>query len=212
MKKILLTALIASVLIVPLGIGNTALADHEEAAVPIQVQEYLPGRSPAETDAAEAMLPAIHGLVLALLNHDTNTLDLTDGALVWEGLYNMLSLYGQMDSRADSDNGELFLPEETVQDYAASLDVEIDSLSPMPADLRDRINYDNVSRCYVIFRGEDDQAQLQTDSIQAAADGLVLTGGLVYVVDGQVLTQFRAVLQRQDNMFGFSIRSLTITG
>ena len=189
MKKILLTALIASVLIVPLGIGNTALADHEEAAVPIQVQEYLPGRS-----------------------HDTNTLDLTDGALVWEGLYNMLSLYGQMDSRADSDNGELFLPEETVQDYAASLDVEIDSLSPMPADLRDRINYDNVSRCYVIFRGEDDQAQLQTDSIQAAADGLVLTGGLVYVVDGQVLTQFRAVLQRQDNMFGFSIRSLTITG
>ena len=212
MKKILLTALIASVLIVPLGIGNTALADHEEAAVPIQVQEYLPGRSPAETDAAEAMLPAIHGLVLALLNHDTNTLDLTDGALVWEGLYNMLSLYGQMDSRADSDNGELFLPEETVQDYAASLDVEIDSLSPMPADLRDRINYYNVSRCYVIFRGEDDQAQLQTDSIQAAADGLVLTGGLVYVVDGQVLTQFRAVLQRQDNMFGFSIRSLTITG
>ena len=95
MKKILLTALIASVLIVPLGIGNTALADHEEAAVPIQVQEYLPGRSPAETDAAEAMLPAIHGLVLALLNHDTNTLDLTDGALVWEGLYNMLPSTGR---------------------------------------------------------------------------------------------------------------------
>ncbi|NBI11089.1 hypothetical protein D1641_13875 [Colidextribacter sp. OB.20] len=210
MKKFLLTAVIASMLIVPLG--NTALAGHEEAPAPVQVQEFLPGDVPAETGAAETMLPAVHGLVLALLNHDARVLDLSDGTLAWEGLYNMLSLYGQLDSRTSSDNGELFLPEETVRDYAAALELDVDSLPPLPAELRDRINYDNVSRCYVLFRGEDDQARLQLDSAVSGQSGLVLTGALIYEVDGQVLTRFQATLQPQDSMFGFSIRALTITG
>lgn len=210
MKKFLLTAVIASMLIVPLG--NTALAGHEEAPAPVQVQEFLPGDVPAETGAAETMLPAVHGLVLALLNHDARVLDLSDGTLAWEGLYNMLSLYGQLDSRTSSDNGELFLPEETVRDYAAALELDVDSLPPLPAELRDRINYDNVSRCYVLFRGEDDQARLQLDSAVSGQSGLVLTGALIYEVDGQVLTRFQATLQSQDSMFGFSIRALTITG
>ena len=42
MKKILLTALIASMLIVPLG--NTALAGHEEDAPPVSAQDFVPGR------------------------------------------------------------------------------------------------------------------------------------------------------------------------
>lgn len=210
MKKFLLTAVIASMLIVPLG--NTALAGHEEAPAPVQVQDFLPGDVPAETGAAETMLPAVHGLVLALLNHDARVLDLSDGTLAWEGLYNMLSLYGQLDSRTSSDNGELFLPEETVRDYAAALELDVDSLPPLPAELRDRINYDNVSRCYVLFRGEDDQARLQLDSAVSGQSGLVLTGALIYEVDGQVLTRFQATLQSQDSMFGFSIRALTITG
>ena len=210
MKKFLLTAVIASMLIVPLG--NTALAGHEEAPAPVQVQEFLPGDVPAETGAAETMLPAVHGLVLALLNHDARVLDLSDGTLAWEGLYNMLSLYGQLDSRTSSDNGELFLPEETVRDYAAALELDVDSLPPLPAELRDRINYDNVSRCYVLFRGEDDQARLRLDSAVSGQSGLVLTGALIYEVDGQVLTRFQATLQSQDSMFGFSIRALTITG
>ena len=210
MKKFLLTAVIASMLIVPLG--NTALAGHEEAPAPVQVQEFLPGDVPAETGAAETMLPAVHGLVLALLNHDARVLDLSDGTLAWEGLYNMLSLYGQLDSRTSSDNGELFLPEETVRDYAAALELDVDSLPPLPAELRDRINYDNVSRCYVLFRGEDDQARLQLDSAVSDQSGLILTGALIYEVDGQVLTRFQATLQSQDSMFGFSIRALTITG
>ena len=210
MKKFLLTAVIASMLIVPLG--NTALAGHEEAPAPVQVQDFLPGDVPAETGAAETMLPAVHGLVLALLNHDARVLDLSDGTLAWEGLYNMLSLYGQLDSRTSSDNGELFLPEETVRDYAAALELDVDSLPPLPAELRDRINYDNVSRCYVLFRGEDDQARLQLDSAVSGQSGLILTGALIYEVDGQVLTRFQATLQSQDSMFGFSIRALTITG
>ena len=52
MKKLLLTALITSLLILPFG--GTALAVPEEAAAPVPVNEYLPGRVPARTDAAEA--------------------------------------------------------------------------------------------------------------------------------------------------------------
>lgn len=209
MKKILLTALIASMMIVPLG--GTALAGHEEIQPPAQTQDFLPGDIPAETGAAEAMLPAIHGVVLALLNHDAAAFDLSDGTLAWEGLYNMLSLYGQLDGRSDSDSGELFLPEELVRDYAAALEADLDALPPLPAELQDRINYDNVSRCYVIFRGEDDQVRLQADSCQSYNGGLVLTGSLVSLVDGQILTQFQATLRPQDNMFGFAVSALTIS-
>lgn len=210
MKKILLTALIASTLLVPLG--SPALAGHEEIQPPAQTQDFLPGDIPAETGAAEAMLPAIHGVVLALLNHDAAAFDLSDGTLAWEGLYNMLSLYGQMDSRSDSDSGELFLPEELVRDYAAALEADLDALPPLPAELQDRINYDNVSRCYVIFRGEDDQVRLQADSCQPYNGGLVLTGSLVSLVDGQSLTRFQATLRPQDNMFGFAVSALSISG
>lgn len=209
MKKILLTALIASTLLVPLG--SPALAGHEEIQPPAQTQDFLPGDIPAETGAAETMLPAIHGVVLALLNHDAAAFDLSDGTLAWEGLYNMLSLYGQMDSRSDSDSGELFLPEELVRDYAAALEADLDALPPLPAELQDRINYDNVSRCYVIFRGEDDQVRLQADSCQFYNGGLVLTGSLVSLVDGQSLTQFQATLRPRDNMFGFAVSALTIS-
>ena len=158
------------------------------------------------------MLPAIHGVVLAVLNHETSSFTLDNGILAWEGLYNMLSLYGQLDSRSSSDNGELFLPEETVQDYASALEADVAALPALPAELWDRINYDNVSRCYVIFRGEDDQAGIQVDDTRCAGGDLILTGSLVSEVDGQVLTQFQAVLQPRDNMFGWAVTALTVTG
>lgn len=202
-KKLLSIALAACMLLLP--VGGTALAAQEEAA-------FQPGDVPAASSAAEAMLPAIHGVVLAVLNHETGSFNLDDGALAWEGLYNMLSLYGQLDSRSSSDNGELFLPEETVQDYASALKADIDALPELPAELRDRINYDNVSRCYVIFRGEDDQARIQVDDTRCVNGSLILTGSLVYEVDGQVLTRFQAALQPQDNLFGWAVTALTVTG
>lgn len=202
-KKLLSIALAACMLLLP--VGGTALAAQEEAA-------FQPGDVPAASGAAEAMLPAVHGVVLAALNHETDSFRPDDGLLAWEALYNMLSLYGQLDSRTSSDSGELFLPEETVQDYASALKVDVDALPPLPAELRDRINYDNVSRCYVIFRGEDDQARIQVEDTHSAGGSLTLTGSLVYEVDGQVLTQFQATLQPQDNMFGWAITALTVTG
>ena len=152
MKKILLTTLIASMLIVPLG--NTALAGHEEDALPVSAQDFVPGDTPAGNAAPEAMLPAVHGLILAMLNHDADEFDRTDTALAWESLYNMLSLYGELDSRCDESNGELFLLEETVRDYASALGIQLDELGPLPEELWDRINYDNASQGYILVCGE----------------------------------------------------------
>ena len=50
MKKIMLTTLIASMLLLPLG--STALADYEEAPAPAVSQDYLPGDMPAGTSPA----------------------------------------------------------------------------------------------------------------------------------------------------------------
>ncbi|MCI9671141.1 MAG: hypothetical protein HFF49_06240 [Lawsonibacter sp.] len=206
-KKILTAALVTSMLILP--VSSVGPAGSVEAPASVQTQSYLPGDVPAETDAAESMSPALHALVLAMVNHDVKRFDFNDAALTWEGLYNMLSLYGQMDSRSITEQGELFLPEETVMDYAAVLDVDLDELGAPPASIRDRLNYDNVSRSYVVVCGEDNLAQIQVESLTASSDGYVLTGALVYEVENEVLVRFQAALQPQDNMFGFVVSALS---
>ena len=78
--------------------------------------------------------------------------------------------------------------------------------------LRDRLNYDNVSRCYVVVCGEDNLAQVRVDSLSPSGSGYTLTGSLVYQVDGRVLAKFQAGLLSCDNMFGYAVTSMSITG
>lgn len=210
LKKLVTAALITSMLILP--VNSVGPADHEGASLPVQVQDYLPGDLPAQTGAAESMSPVLHAMLLAMLNQERDSFDLSDGGLAWEGLYNMLSLYGQLDSRCDEKNGELLLPEETVRDYAAALDADFEALGDLPAGLRDRMNYDNVSHCYLLVCGEDDQVQVRTDSLRREGTALVLSGVLVDEVEGETLVQFQAVLQPQDNMFGYTVSALSIVG
>ena len=210
LKKLLTAALVISMLILP--VSSVGPADNQETTAPVQAQNYLPGDVPAETDAAESMSPALHALVLAMLNHDVKRFDFENSSLTWEGLYNMLSLYGQMDSRSTSEQGELFLPEETVRDYAAALALSFNALGDPPAAIRDRLNYDNVSRCYVVVCGEDNLARIQVESLKSSGKDCVLTGALVYEVENEVLVRFQATLQPRDNMFGYAISALRITG
>lgn len=210
LKKLLAAALITSMLILP--VNSAGPASREEVPLPDQAQDYLPGDVPAQTGAVESMSPVLHAMLLAMLNHDVRRFDLSDGELAWEGLYNMLSLYGQLDSRCDEKNGELFLPEETVRDYAAALDADFEALGELPAGLRDRMNYDNVSRCYLIICGADDQVRIQANSLRAEGAALLLSGALVDEVEGDTLVRFQAVLQPRDNMFGYAVSALSITG
>ena len=207
-KKTLSAALIFSLLVLPVSSVTPAGAPEASA----MAQSYLPGDVPAETDAAESMSPALHALVLAMLNDDVGRFDFADASLTWEGLYDMLSLYGQMDSRSVSEDGELLLPEETVRDYAAALDLDLDGLGSPPAAIRDRLNYDNVSHSYVVVCGEDGLAQVRVESFKPSAGGYTLTGSLVYQVDGRILAGFRAELRPQDNMFGYAVTAVSIAG
>lgn len=210
LKKLVTAALITSMLILP--VNSAGPTGHEEASLPSQSQDYIPGDLPAQTGAEESMSPVLHAMLLAMLNHDVKSFDLSDSELGWEGLYNMLSLYGQLDSRCDEKNGELYLPEETVRDYAAALDADLEALGELPAGLRDRMNYDNVSCCYLLVCGEDDQVQVRTDSLRTEGTALLLSGALVDEVEGETLVRFQAVLQPRDNMFGYAVSALSILG
>lgn len=209
MKKISMALLISLVLLLPAG--GTALAGHAEAPAPGEVREFLPGSVPAETGPAESMSPALHALVLACLDQEAAHFDLDDRDLAWEGLYIMLSLYGQMDSRSVTEEGELFLPEETVQDYAAALDLDLEVLGELPAAIRDRLDYDSASRCFVVVCGSDDLARIQVDSAPAPGGGLSLAGALVYEAEDQILARFQAELQPRDNMFGYAITAMDVS-
>lgn len=212
LKKLLAVALVAAFLILP--VSSAAPVQLEAASYP--EQGYRPGNVPAQTDAAESMSPALHALVLALLNHDADHLAFEDATLTWEVLYNMLSIYGQLDSRSVNERGELLLPEETVLDYAAALDGGLTAPSGLlgtpPANLRDRLDYDRASGCYTVVCGEDDLSQIQVDSLRSSAGGCVINGSLVYQVNGQVLARFQADLALRDNMFGYAITGVRITG
>lgn len=207
MKKLMLTALIACVLILPFG--GTALAVPEEAAAPVPVNEYLPGRVPAQTDAAETMSPALHAVVLAMMNQDASRFTSSDNRLAWESLYNFLSLYGQLDNRGELKGDVLLLPEETAWDYAAALNLDLAQMGGLPAEILDRLGYDNVSRCYEVTPGDDGLSQIQIRNASPVSSGLQLTGALVYAPDGRDLVRFQATLRPQDNMLGYALTEMT---
>ena len=207
-KKLLVSALAVSMLILP--VNSVSPASAEEAPAANQVYEYLPGRTPAQTSAAESMSPALHGLVLALMNQEAGSFTPTDRELVWEGLYNMLSLYGQLDWRGEAAEDTLLLPAETVNDYAAALSTSLEELGALPASLEDRLTFEPRENAYRAVCGEDGLSQIQVDSREQTSDGLYLTGSLVYLPDGSPLAHFRVTLQSQNNMFGYRITGMDL--
>ena len=210
MKKLLLTALIASLLVLPLG--TVALADHEETPQEVQsAQEYVPGGVPAQVGAEQSMAPALHAVMLAAMNHGLSSFDPNDQALAWESLYNMLSLYGQLDDRSEyRDPDTLLLLSETVRDYTAALDLSFDSLGPLPEALSDRMTYDAASDSYLVVCGNNDQARFEIREALTQGSTVHLSGALVYLADGSDLGQFEATLQARDSMFGYAITEFTL--
>lgn len=206
MKKILLTAMISALLILPLE--GVALAE-DTAPVPEASQsqelDYVPGGVPAQTDVAGSMSPAIHAMLLAMANHGLTAYDSGDALLGWETLYNMLSLYGQMDERSEYLGEDLVLPVETAMDFASALPAAPESLGSLPGELSDRMTYVPEIDSYRLACGNDNLAEIRVDAIGRQGDHLELSGALSYVVDGTDLAQFRAVLAPRDNMFGYAI-------
>lgn len=209
MKKMLLTVIIASLLVFPFG--TVALAENQEVSA-VQTEEpcYVPGAVPAETGAVESMTPAIHAVILSLVNHDSTVFDGQDESVSWEALYNMLSLYGQMDDRSEYQGENLVLPMETARDYAAALLPGSVALEELPASLSDRMRYQKSSDSLLLACGSDSLAEPQLGSVVKVNGSLLITGSLIYLVDGSGLADFQATLAPRDNMFGYTITSLEL--
>ena len=177
----------------------------------VQAEEgSLPGEVPAQSSAVDSMTPALHAVVLAMLNHEQAVFDSGDPVLGWEALYNMLSLYGQLDERSDYVGEDLVLPVETVMDFSAALVPSFSQLGGLPEDLSDRLAYDEEIDSYLVTCGSDSLAQIQVTQLENQNGTLNVTGALVYLVDGSDLAQFRAVLAPRDNMFGYTIAEMEL--
>lgn len=208
LKKMLLTLTAAAVLAVSIPFAAMAVNSGETALPAGDETVFVPGSIPAETGAVESMTPALHAGLLTLLHLGDDAL--TSDAGRWETVYNMLSLYGQLDERADSGDGLLTVPAETVLDFSAALPGGPVDLNTLPEELADRMTYLADQDSFRVVCGDDNLAEIRLDRSSVERDKLVLSGSLVYSVDDSVLTGFRAVLRPADNLFGYQIQALTL--
>ena len=211
LRKMLLTLTAAAVLALSIPFAALAVNGGETALPAGDVTAeagFVPGSIPAETGAVESMTPALHAGLLTLLHLGDDAL--TSDAGRWETVYNMLSLYGQLDERADSGDGLLTVPAETVLDFSAALPGGPVYLNTLPEDLADRMTYLADQDSFQVVCGDDNLAEIQLSGSTVEQGKLVLSGRLVYSVDGSVLTGFQAVLQPTDSLFGYQIETLAL--
>ena len=211
LRKMLLTLTAAAVLALSIPFAALAVTGGEIALPAGDVTAetgFVPGSIPAETGAVESMTPALHAGLLTLLHLGDDAL--TGDAGRWETVYNMLSLYGQLDERADSGDGLLTVPAETVLDFSAALPGGPVYLNTLPEDLADRMTYLADQDSFQVVCGDDNLAEIQLSGSTVEQGKLVLSGRLVYSVDGSVLTGFQAVLQPTDSLFGYQIETLAL--
>ena len=171
---------------------------------------YVPGSVPAESGAMDGMVPPINALVLCMLEQKL-TYDETSDAFFWNSLYYMISLYGQLDSRAELTDDTLILPAETVEDYAAALFTNYSGLPALPVSLMDRVTFDWSTDSYRLARGDAGLSETRIEAVETLDGGaLRVTGALVALEDESDLCRFSAVLTANDSMFGYSISGLEI--
>lgn len=206
MKKLLLTALIASMLILPLG--SVALADDTEAPC-VDNADYVPGSIPAQ-NYVDSMAPALHAVLLAMENQGVTAYTTDNDALSWEMLYNLVSMYGQMDDRSAYEGELLILPAETVMDYSAALFSAPLDAAGLPGELTDRMTYDPNQDEYRLCCGSDSLSEVRITSAEDLGTAVAVTGSLVYLPEELELARFTATLNVTDNLFGYSIAELNV--
>lgn len=188
--------------------AETPAMEEEEARE--ELVDYTPGSVPADSAPLDAILLPVNALVLSMVEQGMTYDDGSD-EFVWNVLYYMLSLYGQVDSRVELVEDTLILPAETAQDYLAALFSGRSDLPALPESLTDRVVYDPENDQFLLARGDFGLAESRLGPVERAADGTCLVGGTLTALDTEeVLCTFRAVLAENDTMFGFSILDLTI--
>ena len=208
MKKLILSLTLIALLTASLG--GVAFAQSRQEPLPEVTTETAQGTAPAQADASQAMYPAVHALVMAMTENHLDY-DPEDPEFLWTSLYYMLSLYGQMDQRAEFTDDTLLLPGEVIQDYAAALYPDVSSLPDIPSPISQRISQAG-NGIYRLARGDEGLSQVTVEPPIYLAEGtVVMNGALVALEDNSVLRKFQVTLLPRDCMFGFIITDLTFS-
>ena len=208
MKKTLISLTLIAVMLC--SMGGLAYADNAKDLQARAGLDFVAGTVPAESTDLERMVPPVNALVLCMLENDL-AYDESSDAFLWNSLYYMISLYGQMDSRAELTDADLILPSETVADYAAALFTNYKGLPELPEELEGRVSYDAQSDCYRLARGDAGLSETRIETVQNLSNGETEVGGaLVALEDDSVLCRFTATLSANSSMFGYSISDLNL--
>lgn len=209
MKKWMVSLVMAALLIVPMG--GIAHAEPEENPVSQSAADvFVPGQVPAQSAALDGMVAPVNALVLSVVEMNMAYQPDNDVS-VWNSLYYVLSLCGQMDERAELTDDTLILPREAVEDYAAALFADYSGLPALPQTLDDRVVYDAANDSYRLARGDAGLSETQFGASRDIGSGQVqVDGALIGLEDGAILYQFTVTLVPNDSMFGYAISGLDI--
>lgn len=208
MKKLILSLTLFALL--SASLGGVVFAQPQREPLSQTSPDTVQGSAPAQADASQVMYPAVHALVMAMTE---NHLDYNpkDPEFLWTSLYYMLSLYGQMDERAELTDDALLLPGEVIQDYAAALYPDVSSLPDIPAPISQRISQTGDG-IYRLARGDEGLSQVTVEPPIYLTEGtVVINGALVALEDGSTLREFQVTLLPRDCMFGFIVTDLTFS-
>ena len=145
-----------------------------------------------------------------MANQEATQFDVTNADLAFEALYNVLSVYGQMDERSENLDGSLSIPSEMVADFSVSLLGRSITPEELPDSLTDRMVYNGETDCYQLVCGTDTLSQVQFTDYMDHGSTHVLCGSLIYLVDNSTLAAFRVTVKNADNMFGYIITQLEV--
>lgn len=213
MKKTLISLTLTLAMLISIGSYVTAQESPSENPVEVttvvdqELNDYRDGDVPAQSSTLDGITPPITALVMCMVEQGL-TYDESDETFYWNSLYYMLSLYGQMDSRAQLTDDTLILPAEAVADYAAALFTDFNGLPQLPQSMEGFITYSDGE--YFLARGDAGLATIQMDSTQVLADGSTLVSGSFVYGEGEVVCTFLAKLHSNDSMFGYAIDDVVI--
>lgn len=216
MKKMIPVLLALCLLIAPMT-AKVSADDHSySASIPTVDQTtnpdvaFLAGTVPADSEWTDGILLPIHALVLSMTEHEP-VYDPQSAPFVWNALYYALSMYGQMDDRAQLTDDALLLPSESINDFSRALFADLDALPALPPELDGFITYDSTCDSYRLALGDFALTRTELGHPAAQPDGsYTVEGTLLSPEDESPLCSFRVTLLENDTMFGFSIADVSL--
>lgn len=204
----MLTALMPATASAGEHIASAEIVFTEETTNPDVV--FPDGSVPAEAELTEGIQLPIHAMVLSMWEHEMSY-DIRSAPFVWNALYYVLSMYGEMDDRAELTDEALVLPSESVNDFARALFAGLDLLPPLPPESSEFISYDATLDTYRLSLGDFALTRIALAPLTEQANGVFVADGTLFALEDDFpLLTFHTVLAENDTMFGFSVLDVSL--